>query len=183
MSRRHPRVFNCPSGKNPCPDPNAHSLALTAAVVNTPFTMTVAATEVPTTQANGDCPAGQNPMTDFDCRFTSFFTYEILPTVTPSCRHAIAYSSGNCVFYSVYFQSRGNEPPTSDYDGPISWSIAWNNNSYLHPARPQHQNNPRLFDDPDYEASANTPYGTNCRHADADQRESDESADLLPVRF
>ncbi|MGA9897112.1 MAG: choice-of-anchor D domain-containing protein [Terriglobales bacterium] len=157
-----PAVFNCPSGKNPCPDPNAHSLALTAAVVNTPFTMTVAATEVPTTQANGDCPAGQNAMTDFDCRFTSFFTYEILANgdaIVPACD---AYSNGNCVFYSVYFQSRGNEPPTSDYDGPISWSIAWNNNSYLPPPGLNYQNIPRLFDDPDYEASAITPYGTNC---------------------
>ncbi len=157
-----PAVFNCPSGKNPCPDPNAHSLALTAAVVNTPFTMTVAATEVPTTQANGDCPAGQNAMTDFDCRFTSFFTYEILANgdaIVPACD---AYSNGNCVFYSVYFQTRGNEPPTSDYDGPISWSIAWNNNSYLPPPGLNYQNIPRLFDDPDYEASSITPYGTDC---------------------
>jgi len=157
-----PAVFNCPSGKNPCPDPNAHSLALTAAVVNTPFTMTVAATEVPTSQANGDCPAGQNAMTDFDCRFTSFFTYEILANgdaIVPACD---AYSNGNCVFYSVYFQTRGNEPPTSDYDGPIAWSIAWNNNSYLPPPGFNYQSTPRLFDDPDYEASVITPYGTDC---------------------
>src|SRR5579863_8731997 len=155
-------VFNCPSGKNPCPDPNAHSLALTAAQVNTPFTMTVAATEVPTSQANGDCPAGQNPMTDFDCRFTSFFTYEILAngdSIVPACD---AYSNGNCVFYSVYFGNRGNEPPTTDYNGPIAWSIAWNNNSYLPPPGLNYQNVPRLFDDPDYEASPTTPYGTDC---------------------
>ncbi len=158
-----PAVFNCPSGQNPCPDPNAHSLALTAAEVNTPFTMTVAATEVPTTQANGDCPSGQNVLTDFDCRFTSFFTYETLSNgdaIVPACD---AYSNGNCVFYSVYFGSRGNEPPTTDYNGPISWSIAWNNTSYLPPPGLNYQvNNPRLFDDPDYEASVITPYGTDC---------------------
>jgi YVTN family beta-propeller protein len=158
-----PAVFNCPSGKDPCPDPNAHSLTLTAAVVNTPFTMTVAATEVPTTQASGDCQAGNTPMTDFDCRFTSFFAYEMLSNgdvIVPACD---AYSNGNCVFYSVYFEERGNEPPTSDYAGPINWGIAWNNTSYLPPPQYNYQvNNPRLFDDPDYEASPTTPYGTNC---------------------
>ncbi len=158
-----PAVFNCPSGKDPCPDPNAHSLALTAAQVNTAFTMTVAATEVPMTQADGDCQFGQTPATDFDCRFTSFFPYETLGNgdiIVPACD---AYSAGNCVFYSVYFGSRGIEPPTSDYDGPISWSIAWNNTSFLpNPNYPYQINNPRLYDDPDYEVSPITPYGTNC---------------------
>jgi len=158
-----PAVFNCPSGKDPCPDPNAHSLALTATQVNTPFTMTVAATEVPTTQADGDCQFGQTPATDFDCRFTSFFPFETLSNgdiIVPACD---AYSNGNCVFYSVFFGSRGIEPPTSDYDGPISWSIAWNNTSFLpNPNFPYQINNPRLYDDPDYEVSPITPYGTNC---------------------
>jgi hypothetical protein len=158
-----PAVFNCPSGKDPCPDPNAHSLALTAAQVNTAFTMTVAATEVPMTQADGDCQFGQTPATDFDCRFTSFFPYETLSNgdiIVPACD---AYSAGDCVFYSVYFGSRGIEPPTSDYDGPISWSIAWNNTSFLpNPNYPYQINNPRLYDDPDYEVSPITPYGTNC---------------------
>jgi YVTN family beta-propeller protein len=158
-----PAVFNCPSGKDPCPDPNAHSLALTAAQVNTAFTMTVAATEVPMTQADGDCQFGQTPATDFDCRFTSFFPYETLSNgdiIVPACD---AYSAGDCVFYSVYFGNRGIEPPTSDYDGPISWSIAWNNTSFLpNPNYPYQINNPRLYDDPDYEVSPITPYGTNC---------------------
>jgi len=158
-----PAVFNCPSGKDPCPDPNAHSLTLTAAQVNTPFTMTVAATEVSMSQADGDCQFGHTPMTDFDCRFTSFFPYETLgngDVIVPACD---AYSNGNCVFYSVYFGSRGNEPPLSDYNGPISWSIAWNNTSFLpNPNYPYQINNPRLYDDPDYEASPITPYGTDC---------------------
>jgi hypothetical protein len=70
-----PAVFNCPSGSNPCTDPNAHSLALTATQVNTAFTMTVAANEVSSFQADGDCQFGQNPSSDFDCRFTSFFPF------------------------------------------------------------------------------------------------------------
>ena len=156
-------VFNCPSGTNPCTDPNAHSLALTATQVNSPFTLTVAATEVPTSQADGDCQANQSPSTDFDCRFTSFFPYETLAdgdVIVPACD---AYSNGNCVFYSVYYGSRGNEPPSGDYNGPISWSIAWNNTSFLPPATyPYQANNPRLYDDPDYEVSTTTPYGTNC---------------------
>jgi YVTN family beta-propeller protein len=158
-----PAVFNCPSGKDPCPDPNAHSLALTAAQVNTAFTMTVAATEVPMSQADGDCQFGQIPSTDFDCRFTSFFPFETLgngDVIVPACD---AYSNGNCVFYSVFFGSRGIEPPLSDYNGPISWSIAWNNISFLpNPNFPYQINNPRLYDDPDYEASIITPYGTDC---------------------
>lgn len=158
-----PAVFNCPSGKNPCPDPNAHSLALTAAQVNSPFTMTVAANEVSMAQADGDCQFGQIPSTDFDCRFTSFFPFETLSNgdvIVPACD---AYSNGNCVFYSVYFGTKGIEPPITDYDGPISWSIAWNNTSFLpNPNYPYQINNPRLYDDPDYEASIITPYGTDC---------------------
>jgi YVTN family beta-propeller protein len=158
-----PAVFNCPSGKNPCPDPNAHSLALTAAQVNSPFTMTVAANEVSMAQADGDCQFGQIPSTDFDCRFTSFFPFETLgngDVIVPACD---AYSNGNCVFYSVYFGTKGIEPPITDYNGPISWSIAWNNTSFLpNPNYPYQLNNLRLYDDPDYEASIITPYGTNC---------------------
>jgi len=158
-----PAVFNCPSGIEPCPDPNAHSLTLNTAQLNTPFTLTVAATEVPMTQADGDCQSGQTPATDFDCRFTSFFPYEKLGNgdiIVPICD---AYSNGNCVFYSVYFGSRGIEPPTSDYDGPITWTIAWNNTSFLPPTNyPYQANNPQLYDDPDYEVSPTTPYGTNC---------------------
>jgi len=158
-----PAVFNCPSNTNPCTDPNAHSLALTATTVNSPFTMTVAANEVSSFQADGDCQSGQNPSTDFDCRFTSFFPYETLANgdiIVPICD---AYSNGNCVFYSVYFGVKGTEPPPTDYAGPISWSIAWNNTSFLPPPTyPYQTNNPRLYDDPDYEVSTTTPYGTNC---------------------
>ena len=158
-----PAVFNCPSGTNPCTDPNAHSLALTSTTVNSEFTMTVAANEVPMLQADGDCESGHTPATDFDCRFTSYFPYETLgdgDVIVPICD---AYSNGNCVFYSVYFGTRGIEPPTTDYAGPISWSIAWNNASFLPPPTYPYQiNNPRLYDDPDYEVSTTTPYGTNC---------------------
>jgi uncharacterized repeat protein (TIGR01451 family) len=158
-----PAVFNCPSGTNPCTDPNAHSLTLSAAQVNSPFTLTVVANEVSTTQANGDCQSGQTPSTDFDCRFKSFFAYETLPdgdVIVPACD---AYSNGNCVFYSVYYGTKGNEPPAGDFNGPIAWSIAWNNTSFPPPPNyPYQANNPRLYYDPDYEVSPTTPYGTNC---------------------
>ena len=158
-----PAVFNCPSGTNPCTDPNAHSLTLTATQINSPFTLTVVANEVSTEQANGDCSSGQSPATDFDCRFTSFFAYETLPDgdiIVPACD---AYSNGNCVFYSVYYQTKGNEPPEGDFNGPIGWSIAWNNTSFPPPpGYPYQANNPRLYYDPDSEVSPTTPYGTNC---------------------
>lgn len=157
-----PAVFNCPSGTNPCTDPNAHSLTLTATQINSPFTLTVVANEVSTTQADGDCPSGQSPSTDFDCRFTSFFPYETLPDgdiIVPACD---AYSNGNCVFYSVYYGTKGNEPPAGDFNGPIAWSIAWNNISFPPPPGYPYQANPRLYYDPDYEVSPTTPYGTNC---------------------
>jgi uncharacterized repeat protein (TIGR01451 family) len=158
-----PAVFNCPSGTNPCTDPNAHSLTLTATQINSPFTLTVVANEVSTTQANGDCQSGQSPATDFDCRFTSFFPYETLPDgdiIVPACD---AYSNGNCVFYSVYYETKGNEPPEGDFNGPVGWSIAWNNTSFPPPpGYPYQANNPRLYYDPDYEVSPTTPYGTNC---------------------
>ena len=71
-------TFNCPSNTNPtpanpCTDPNAHSLQLTIPNVNTSFTVTVTATEVPPTQADGICENGNTVLNDFDCRFVTFF--------------------------------------------------------------------------------------------------------------
>jgi uncharacterized repeat protein (TIGR01451 family) len=171
-------TFDCPPSPNPCTDPNAHSLTLTAGSVSTPFTMAVTATEVPVPQANGDCEnssASSSSVTnDFDCRFETFFNYGddgSVGTIVPLC---VPYANGNCVFYSVYYcvsQSgpctRGQEPPTSDYQGPISWTITWNNETPPLPSTvaTYQTANARLYDDPDYEVSSTAPYGTDCMSA------------------
>jgi YVTN family beta-propeller protein len=156
-------TYNCPSNTNPCTDPNAHELQLNVPQVFTPFTLTVRATEVPPNQANGICSNGNTVLNDFDCRFTSAFTFQNLPNgdkIVPLCD---PYANGNCVFYSVYFGTPGTEPPATFYSGPIDWFIAWNNESFIPPATfPYQANNPRLFDDPDYAVSSTTPFGTNC---------------------
>jgi hypothetical protein len=133
----------CPSGTTPCTDANAHSLKVTVTSVTAPFTLTVTAFEVSTTEANGICENGQTETTDFDCRFQTYFAFQTLPNgdiVTPLC---IPYSRGNCVFYRV-----GNIPPTSSFQGPVWEYIAWNNTALVPPQNYQ-ANNPRLYDDPD----------------------------------
>ena len=67
-------IFDCPSHTNPCTDPNAHALALSVPAVSSGFTMSVVAHEISPFQANGDCASGNTVITDFDCRFVSFFT-------------------------------------------------------------------------------------------------------------
>jgi hypothetical protein len=142
--------FNCPSGTVPCTDSNAHSLKLTITKVITPFTLTVTAYEVPLTEANGICEAGQTEATDFDCRFKDNFAIQTLPngdTVVPQCN---AFSNGNCVYYRI-----SNVPPTSAYQGPVTEYFAWNNGAYVPPPI-YAANNPRLYDDPD-----SPPYDVN----------------------
>jgi YVTN family beta-propeller protein len=162
-------TYDCPSNPNPSPtspclDPNAHSLALAVPTVLTPFTLTVQATEVPPSVADGICPNGDTPTQDFDCRFASFFTYQTLANgnkIVPLC---YPYANGNCVHYLVYSGQPGTEPPTSAYVGPIDWTISWNNDHFTPPA-PYLGSTPRVYDDPDYAVSNTAPFGTNCSTA------------------
>ncbi|MFI5111145.1 MAG: hypothetical protein ACHP78_20170, partial [Terriglobales bacterium] len=86
-------TYNCPSNPapspgNPCTDPNAHALALSIPQVLQPITVTVQASEVPPSVADGICQNGLTPTQDFDCRFASFFTYQTLPNgdrIVPLC--------------------------------------------------------------------------------------------------
>src|SRR5208282_3270888 len=159
-------TYNCPSNPNPsstnpCLDPNAHALALAISQVTTPFALTVQSTEVPPTVADGLCPAGDTPSQDFDCRFTSFFTYQTNANgdaVVPLC---YPYANGNCVLYTVFYQTPGTEPSPSWYTGPINWTITWNNDQFVPPA-PYTGSTPQLYEDPDEFVQPNSPYGTNC---------------------
>ena len=159
-------TFNCPSNpnptpQNPCLDPNAHAVALGITQVNTPFTLTVQATEVPPNVADGLCPSGATPAQDFDCRFKSFFTYQTLnngDTIVPLC---YPFANGNCVHYTVFYQNPGTEPDPSWYTGPVNWTITWNNDHFVPPA-PYTGGTPRLYDDPDGFVMPNSPYGTDC---------------------
>ncbi|MFZ0981061.1 MAG: choice-of-anchor D domain-containing protein, partial [Candidatus Acidiferrales bacterium] len=93
-------VFNCPSNPNPsptnpCTDPNAHVLQLQLPQVNSSFTVTVTATEVPPSQADGLCEVGNTVLNDFDCRFSTFFNYGTDAngnTIVPYC---YPYANGN----------------------------------------------------------------------------------------
>ncbi len=159
-------TYDCPSNpnptpNNPCTDPNAHAIAFTLPQVNTPFTLTVAATEVPPDVADGLCPAGDTPTQDFDCRFKSFFTYQTNQngdTIVPLC---YPYANGNCVVYSVYYQTPGTEPDPSWYSGPVDWLVTYNNDSFVAPS-PYAGSTPRLYEDPDGFVLPGSPYGTNC---------------------
>ena len=158
-------TFNClsnpnPTPANPCTDPNAHALALTVAAVNAPFTVTVLATEIPPTQADGNCENGNDVNNDFDCRFVTFFPGATVTSgrIEPLCD---PYSAGHCVHYNIFSGTPGNEPPVSAYNGPVNWKITWNNDTFVPPS-PTYQPIPRLFDDPDYGISETSPYGTNC---------------------
>jgi YVTN family beta-propeller protein len=153
-------VFDCPSNTNPCTDPNAHALDLTVQSVIAPFSVTVTATEIPPSQADGNCETGNNVTNDFDCRFVSFFPGPIVSSgqLEPLCD---PYAAGNCVHYNIFSGSVGQEPPTTSYTGPVNWQITWNNDTFV-PPQPTYQTTPRLFDDPDYGVSETTPYGTSC---------------------
>ena len=162
-------TYNCPSNPapgpgNPCTDTNAHSLALAIPQVLNPITLTVQASEIPPSIADGICPNGLTPTQDFDCRFASFFTYQTRANgdrVVPLC---YPYANGNCVHYQVYSGTPGVEPDPGNYVGPIDWSISWNNDQFTPPA-PYAGSTPRLYDDPDYAVSATSPFGTNCAQA------------------
>ena len=159
--------FNCgvsnPTPSNPCPNPNAHQLTLGVPAVTTEqFNLVVVSTEVSPLQADGICETGFTAANDFDCRFVSFFAG---PTVaagvqTPLCD---AYANGDCVYYSVYYTDTDgvrSEPPTSYYTPPVTWTIKFNDDNNTAPAG--YSSSERLYDDPDYEPSPTSPYGTNC---------------------
>ena len=162
--------FNCgvsnPSPTNPCPNPNAHQLTLgVPAVTTSEFNLVVVATEVSPLQADGICETGNTVANDFDCRLVSFFSG---PTIgsgvqTPQCD---AYSNGDCVFYSVYYtdtEGVRTEPDPSWYTPPVTWNIAFNDDNNTAPAG--YSSSERLYDDPDYEPSPTSPYGTSCSSA------------------
>ena len=159
-------TYDCPSNPNPtptnpCTDPNAHALALSIPQVLVPFTVTVQASEVPPSVANGICPNGDTPTQDFDCRFVTFFTYQTNANgdkVVPLC---YPYANGNCVHYQVFSGTPGVEPNPSNYIGPIDWEVSWNNDAFVPPA-PYTGSIPQLYDDPDYAVTPTSPYGTNC---------------------
>jgi YVTN family beta-propeller protein len=159
-------TYNCPSNPapspgNPCTDTNAHAMALTIGQVLQPITLTVQASEVPPSTADGICPNGLGPLQDFDCRFTAFFTFQTLANgnqVVPLC---YPYANGNCVHYQVYSGTPGVEPNPSFYVGPIDWMVSWNNDTFTPPA-PYAGSTPHLYDDPDYAVSPTSPYGTDC---------------------
>ena len=96
-------IFDCPDGGNPCLDANAHALQLSIPNVSATqgLSVTVTATEVPPTMADGLCEVNSAPFDnvsgDFDCRFLNFFSYgtDTLTgsTIVPLCgpmRTAIA---------------------------------------------------------------------------------------------
>ncbi|MGA2845189.1 MAG: choice-of-anchor D domain-containing protein [Candidatus Acidiferrales bacterium] len=157
-------VFNCPSNTNPCTDPSAHALQLTIPNVSATVNVTVLATEVPPSQANGLCASTNTVLNDFDCRFVTFFsdgTDGNNNTIVPLCD---PYANGNCVHYLVYSTTGGPgvEPPASSYSGGVYWQITWNNEGFVPPAPNYLGSTPQLYDDPDYALTPTSAVGTNC---------------------
>ncbi len=153
----------CPNGTNPCTDPNGHEFGILIPVVNQGFpTLNITATEV---SGDGYCPATGTVLTDFDCRFVSFFGYGTDPTsgstVTPLC---YPYSNGNCIFYNLS-TTTGGEPDQSLYSGGVYWQIAFNS-TFTPPVGGYWSGSmPRLLVDPDadeFTPSGVLPYGTSC---------------------
>jgi YVTN family beta-propeller protein len=147
-------IFACPDGGNPCTDANAHALQLSIPNVSaTPsLSVTVTATEVPPSMADGLCEVNTAPFDnvsgDFDCRFVTFFGDGTDPsgnTIVPLCW---PYANGNCVHYEINDGNQGVEPNPSSYTGPVSWQITWNNDSFT-PAGYWLGSTPQLYDDPD----------------------------------
>ena len=158
-------VFDCsspnPTPANPCTDLNAHSLQLQIPQVNSGFTITVTAVEVPPSQEDGLCEAGNTVSNDFDCRFATFFNYGTDAhgnAIVPLC---YPYANGNCVHYEVYLGTPGTEPDPSLYTGGVNWQIAWNNEAFVPPA-PYTGSQPQLYDDPDYAPTPTSAVGSLC---------------------
>jgi len=163
-------TFDCPSNSNPtpanpCTDPNAHALQFTIPNVNTGFTVTLQATEVPPSQEDGICETGNTVLNDFDCRFVTFFNGGSVSTGTlvPLC---YPYANGNCVHYLVYDMTGGpgTEPNPNHYSGGVYWGITWNNDTFTPPANNYSGSLPRLYDDPDSPPTPGAAFGTNCNN-------------------
>ncbi len=103
--------FDCgisnPTPSNPCPNPNAHNIQLAVQGVNSGFSVSVTATEIPPTMADGICESNNDManggvITDFDCRFLQFFNYGTDPStngaIVPLC---YPYAHGNCIHYAI----------------------------------------------------------------------------------
>ncbi len=154
-------VFNCPSNSNPCTDPNAHMFQLAIPQITGGLMVTVTATEVPPTLADGLCEVGNTVLNDFDCRFATFFNYGTDAhgnTIVPLC---YPYANGNCIHYAVYSGTPGNEPDPSLYSGGVNWTITWNNDTFTPPA-PWAGSTPQLYDDPDAAPTPTSAIGTIC---------------------
>jgi YVTN family beta-propeller protein len=159
-------AFDCPSNpnptpSNPCTDANAHALQLAIPSVGTGFAVTVTATEVPPTLADGLCETGNTVLNDFDCRFATFFDYGADSngnTIVPLC---YPYANGNCVHYDVYSGTPGTEPNPSFYSGGVNWTVTWNNDTFTPPSR-YTGSTPQLYDDPDYAVTPSSAVGTIC---------------------
>ena len=154
-------VFNCPSNSNPCTDPNAHMFQLAIPQITGGLMVTVTATEVPPTLADGLCEVGNTVLNDFDCRFATFFNYGTDVhgnTIVPLC---YPYANGNCIHYAVYSGTPGNEPDPSLYSGGVNWTITWNNDTFTPPA-PWAGSTPQLYDDPDAAPTPTSAIGTIC---------------------
>src|SRR5277367_5151003 len=157
-------IFNCPSNTNPCTDPSAHALQLSIPNVNSIVAVTVLATEVPPSQADGLCESGNSVANDFDCRFVTFFsdgTDTHSNTIVPLCD---PYANGNCVHYLVYSTAGGPgvEPDPSSYSGGVYWQITWNNDAFAPPATYYSGSTPQVYDDPDYAPTPTSAVGTSC---------------------
>jgi len=155
-------TYDCPSGTHPCTDPNAHSLNLQLPQVNGAFTLTVTATEIPPSQADGLCETGNTVANDFDCRFVTFFSAGTDPngsTIVPLC---YPYANGNCVHYQVYSGTPGTEPDPSLYTGPVDWQIAFNNDTFVPPGPYWTGSQPQFYDDPDYAPTPTSAVGSVC---------------------
>jgi len=111
-------TYDCPSNPNPtvanpCLDLNAHALALGVAQVTTPFTLTVQATEVPPTLLTAAARKAQRPHRTSIAASNLFSRTRRRTTAAALFLCAIRTRNGNCVHYTVFFQTPGTEPDPS----------------------------------------------------------------------
>ena len=162
--------FNCtatdpslpPSPSNPCTNPNAHQVNLAVPAVSTQFNLVVLKR-----RRSRRCKP-----TEFAKPATPFSPISIaasLPISPAPPWPAVWKCRGGCVRQRrLHFLQRvlhhgwsyRTEPDPSWYTPPVTWNIAFNDDNNTPPAG--YSSSERLYDDPDYEPSPTTPYGTNC---------------------